>query len=234
MRVRALLLATLLAPLPALAWPADVYLDVEKGGEKFQRLGAVDWFEVEDPSIAQVEWLSSNELLVTGKALGRTLVLFYAQGTAAVWRIRVHEKGAQTQPASSSSALEAATKACPGLALDLKGPSSTVTARTEACRQALLAFFQTDAVRASDSGVNFELPALQAQLQAIQSALSRLGEKVTVKYSGAGLILEGATTPAGQRRLLWVVFRNTVGRVVIDDRLDVTDAGTFRPGTVSP
>jgi hypothetical protein len=232
--VRALWLAALLAPLAAHAWPADVYVDVEKGAEKFQRLGAVDWFEVENPSIAQVEWLSSNELLITGKAVGRTLVLLYAQGTTAVWRIRVHEKGAPPSPVVSAAALEAATKACPGLSTDPKGPSSTVTVRTEACRQALLGFFQTDAVRASDSEVNFALPPLQAQLQAIQSALSRIGEKVTVKYSGAGLILEGTSTPAGQRRLLWEVFRNTAGRVVLDDRMDVADAGTLRPGTVSP
>jgi hypothetical protein len=233
--VRALWLAALLAPLSARAWPADVYLDVEKGGEKFQRLGAVDWLEVEDPSIAQVEWLSSsNELLVTGKAVGRTLVLLYAQGTAAVWRIRVREKGAPPQPVASPSALEAASKACPGMTMDAKEPSSSVTVRNDACRQALLAFFQTDAVRASESGVSFELPALQAQLQAIQTALARVGEKVTAKYSGAGLILEGASTPAGQRRLLWEVFRNTVGRMVLDDRLDIPDAGTLRPGTVSP
>ena len=128
--MKAALFASLLVASAAGAWPVDNIIDVEPGGEKFQRLGAVDWFEVENPAIAQVEWLDSGELLVTGKAKGRT---------------RVGEK-----PAAPSA--DAAKRACPGLEV---GASITGSVKTEGCRKALLALLEADNWRAQDLDLTF-------------------------------------------------------------------------------
>ena len=53
-----------------------------------------------------------------------------------------------------------------------------------------------------------------------------------MSYHGAGLLLEGSTTPEGHRRALWELFRQSVGRVALEDRVTVQrppppeDAGT--------
>ena len=60
--------------------------------------------------------------------------------------------------------------------------------------------------------------------------LKELG--LEARYSGAGLVLQGKATPEDHRRALWELFRQSVGRVPLEDRvqLDVPesapDAGT--------
>ena len=85
------LLAALLSA-PAQAWPVDVVQDLELGKEKFVHLSSLDWFEVEDPKVATVEYLESGEILFTPLRPGRTLVLMYAEKKFAVWRLRVEGK----------------------------------------------------------------------------------------------------------------------------------------------
>lgn len=204
----------LLAAGAACAWPADVYVDLEAGAERFQRLSALDWVEVEDPSVATAEVLDSGELLLTGKSPGRTLLLLYAEGKVAVWRLRVAAKGAKPKVEPEGGALAAARTACPDLKVD--GSNLTVTIKDERCRQALLALFKTDAFSARDLELTFEVAALQAQLSALQ-----LGAQVEAQYAGAGLILKGKLPEKVYRRVLWQVFQRSVGRVALEDRVEL-------------
>jgi hypothetical protein len=41
------------------------------------------------------------------------------------------------------------------------------------------------------------------------------------RYSGAGVVLSGAATPEGHHRALWELFRRSVGRVPLEDRVEV-------------
>jgi hypothetical protein len=215
---RAACLAAFLCALPAAAWPVDIYVDVEKGSEKFQHLANVDWFEVEDPGIAEVEWLeSSNELLISGKTVGRTLVLLYSQGKAAVWRVRVGEKGAPAKASTPPAPLAAAKAACPGLTVGGEVALS-VNIKTDECRKALLALLETDAFRAGELALVFDVTMLQAQLQSIRAGLEQAGSKAEARYFGAGLLLEGTMTTPERKRALWAVFRHVVGRMALDDR----------------
>jgi hypothetical protein len=216
-----LLAALLLLPSRALAWPVDLVFSLESGSDRFHKLSAVEWVEVEDPSVATVEVLSgSNELLVTGKRPGRTLLLLYAEGKFAVWRLAVTAPGARASPEAAPELLATARKACPGLQVNEGTERSLVaTVKDAACRKALLALFQTDAWLARELELTFELPALQEQLTALTPVLKELG--LEARYSGAGIVLQGTATPTAHRRALWALFRQSVGRVPLDDRVKI-------------
>jgi hypothetical protein len=214
--------ALLCLPAAALAWPVDMRFSLESEGVRFHRLSAVDWVEVEDATIATAEVLTgSNELLLTGKRPGRTLLLLYAEGKFAVWQLSVAEPGARAAAgAASPERLAPARKACPGLeAKEAPERLLTVTVKDAACRAALLPLLQSEAWLARELELTFELPVLQAQLAAMEPRLKALG--LEARYSGAGLVLQGTATPEGHRRALWELFRQSVGRVALEDRVKV-------------
>jgi hypothetical protein len=227
-----LLTTLLLLPVQALAWPVDLVFSLESGAERFHKLTAVDWVEVEDPTVATVEVLpGSNELLITGKRPGRTLMLLYAEGKMGVWRLSVTAPGAKPTPEAAPEQLAAARQSCPGLQVSEGTERSlVVTVKDTACRKALLSLFQTEAWLARELEVTFELPALQEQLSGMNAALKELG--MEARYSGAGIVLQGTATPEGHRRALWELFRQSVGRVPLEDRVKIDvpeatpDAGT--------
>lgn len=234
------LASLMLVPTPALAWPVDQTLSVERGADRFHKLSVVDWVEVEDPSVATVEVLAgSNELLMTGLKPGRTLVLLYAEGKFAVWRLTVTEPGAKAVPDSPEVALAATRKACPGLRVQ-EGAERMLEApvKDSACRAALLELLKTDAFLARELELTFELAVLQEQLAEVSSAIKPLG--LEVRYSGAGVVLQGAGTPETHRKALWALFRLSAGRVPLEDRVKLpappaaSDAGTPEPVTPGP
>jgi hypothetical protein len=223
--------ALLLLPVSAQSWPVDQLFSVESGAERFHRLTAVDWVDVEDATVATVEVLpGSNELLVTGKRPGRTLLLLYAEGKFAVWRLTVTAPGARPMAEAAPEQLAAARKACPGLQVNEGAERALLaTVKDSACRKALLALFQTDAWLARELELTFELPMLQEQLAGLEPTLKALG--LEARYSGAGVVLQGSATPEAHRRALWALFRQSVGRVPLEDRVKLElpsapDAGT--------
>jgi hypothetical protein len=208
---------------PAAAWPVDWLHEVEPGAEKFVRLPQVDWFEVEDPSVASVEWLESGELFISGLKAGRTLVLLGSEGKVAAWRIRVGGK-----PLTDEASYLSAQKLCANFTpTPLDEVKLTVTVKDEACRKALLALFQTDVFEARHLELTFEGKVLQAQLSSVQEAARQIAKgRVTARYVGAGLVLEGSVSEVEHRKLLWEVLRRTLGRFALDDKLTVTQTGT--------
>ncbi|MBL8922123.1 MAG: hypothetical protein JNJ54_24955 [Myxococcaceae bacterium] len=226
--MRLVLTLTLIVATPALAWPVDWVHDVETGKERFVRLPRLDWAEVEDRKLAQVEWLAdSNELLLSGLKTGRTVVLLGAEGKVAAWRIRVGQK-----PMQDEKALQAAQKACPDLKLTpLEEVKLTVTVHVEPCRQALKALFQTDLVEARALELTWTQEMLQAQLKELQRAFEGVAKgRVNAKYVGAGLVLTGKVSEAEHRRLLWEVLQRSLGRFALDDQLEVTPSGSADAG----
>jgi hypothetical protein len=220
----------LLLPGIALAWPVDWMHDVEVHKEKFIRLPRLDWFEVEDPKVLQVEWLEgSGELLLTGREAGRTVVLLGADGKVAAWRVRVG-----TKPVTDEAAWKGAQRACPDFKpAPLEDVKLTVTVQDQACRQALTALFQTDAFEARHLELTFSSPVLQAQLKSLEEGLREVaGNRVSARYVGAGLVLEGQVSAEEHRKVMWALLRRTLGRFALDDRLVVStvpDAGPLTP-----
>ena len=232
------LVALLLCLLPprAAAWPVDLAMPLEVGKERFHKLTVVDWVEVEDPSIATAEiFQESKELMLTGVKPGRTLLLLYAEGKFAVWRLVVGAPGQPVEAEPVAAPLAAARKACPGLkATEGAERSLTAEVKDARCREALRAVLKTDAYLARELDLTFELALLQEQLATLSPALKPLG--LEASYRGAGLLLKGSTTPEGHRQALWELFRRSVGRVPLEDRVEVQrpappDAGTPPPPT---
>lgn len=229
-----LLAALLLLPVSARAWPVDQAFSVESGADRFHKLTAVEWVEVEDPAVATVEVLpESNELLMTGKSPGRTLLLLYAEGKFAVWRLTVTAPGARPVPEDAPELLAGARKACPGLQVT-EGAERTLlaTVKDTACRKALFALFQKDTWLARELELTFELAMLQEQLSELEPTLKELG--LEARYSGAGIILSGSATPESHRRALWALFRQSVGRVPLEDRVKVQTPSAPDAGTPPP
>jgi hypothetical protein len=204
----------------AAAWPVEKVVTLQGGKEQFERLTVVDWVDVEKPAVAEVEVLPSGELLLTGKqAGGETLLLLYAEGRMAVWRLRVEPVEADP----GAEAAEAAAKAaCPGLKLNPGAAEEALVARVkgEACRAALKALFEHDRYLGRQLSLEFEVPELQAQLRGMQQGMDAVTAPGTVKavYLGAGLKLTGQVTAAQKRAVLWQAFRHSVGRVALEDR----------------
>jgi hypothetical protein len=209
-----------------LAWPVNARLELAVGEEKFQKLTPDAWLEVEDPRVAEAELFETWEVMLTGKAPGSTLVLVHAEDKVMVWRVTVRAAGAAVQAAAApppEDPLAAARKAC-GEGMKVEGESLTATIRDERCRQALHALLQQDRFLARDLDLTFEVAPLQAQLRAVQQGISRTGAPVEAAYLGAGLLLKGRATAAQHRRILWEVFRASVGRIALEDRIEIEGA----------
>jgi len=225
-----LMLVVLAAPRAAFAWPVDVYVDLRPGEERFRRPSAVEWLEVEDPAIVTAELMESGEIFLTAKAPGRTLILLYAEGKMAVWRVRVgNAPPASPKPDALEAMVAPARKLCPGLKVEsgAEAPALTATVPDERCRQALLELFKQDGFAAKDLSLTFELAALQAQLTSLQAGFAASApRKVQSRYLGAGLILEGQVSAREHRKVLWEIFKRIVGRPAVSDQLELTDTGT--------
>lgn len=210
--------ALALGPTCALAWPVDWGHEVGVGKEKFLKLPKVDWFEVDDPTVLSAEWFEgSNELVLSGLKAGRALVLLGADGKVAAWSVRVG-----VPPKVDEAVHEAARKACqafrPAPAEDVK---LTVTVQNEACASALRALFQTDQYEARGVELEFEGGVLQAQLAALQAAFAKVSPRLTARYVGAGLVVEGSVSAKEHRAMLWAILRHGLGRFALDDRCEV-------------
>ncbi|QDF02833.1 pilus assembly protein N-terminal domain-containing protein [Myxococcus xanthus] len=227
-------LLALLVPTLARAWPVDLVVPLEPGKERFHKLDTVDWVQVADASVADAELLpGSNELLLTGQKAGRTLLLLYAGGRFAVWRLTV---GAPP-PEDPAPRLAAARKACPDLnATSGAERSLSASVKDSACRLALLELLKTDAFVARELELTFELPVLQEQLTSLGEGLKPLG--LEARYSGAGVVVSGAGSPEVHRKALWELFHRSVGRVPLDDQIqevkppEPSDAGA--PDAATP
>ncbi|WP_338869991.1 hypothetical protein [Myxococcus stipitatus] len=210
-------LLAFLVPAVAGAWPVDLVLPLEAGKDRFQKLAALEWVEVEDPSVASAEALpGSNELLLTGHKEGRTLLLLYAEGRFAVWRLTVGSPPSEDVAPRMASA----RKVCP----DLKATQGAekllaATVKDAACRAALLEVLRSDAYVARELELTFDVPALQDQLTSMSAALKPLG--LEARYSGAGLVMSGEASREDWHKALWELFRRSVGRVPLEDRVEV-------------
>lgn len=212
----------------AAAWPVDTTRELEVDKPVLLPLGGLEWFDVEDSSVVTVERLPAGDLLLLGTKPGRSLVLLYGDGKMAVWQVRV-----ATKPVTDVAATEAAKKACPGLVLRPDDePQLVAKVADEQCRAALLALLKTDGFSAGKLELTFELGALQSQLKALNSAFTvATRSALKTRYVGAGFELSGTLTAEEHRRVLWALFRTSVGRVALTDKVDIvaTDGGASAP-----
>ncbi|MBX7113033.1 MAG: hypothetical protein K1X64_01770 [Myxococcaceae bacterium] len=210
-----------LCAAPSWAWPVDQVRDVDVGTPALIPLGGLDWFEVEDASVLTAQRMPAGELMLMGAKPGRSLLLLYGDGKMAVWQVRVASK-----PLADGALLEAAKKVCPKLKATPDEETQLVTPiADEKCRAALLSLFKTDSYVAGKMELVFELAALQSQLKALNEAFAGVTKApLRTRYLGAGLELSGQLSVSEHKKVLWALFRASVGRVALNDQIELPEA----------
>lgn len=218
---------SLLFASSALAWPVDFSVSVQLDEPYMHRLSTVDWIAIEDPELADAEILPSGDLLITPKKAGVTHLMLSSNAKFAVWRVYVGGVREQLEPTAEQRA--ALMKSCPKSRVE---DGSFVAVVLDAkCREALLKVLETDAFRPRDLEINYAIPALQAQLAAMSAAVKKeLGRELTLEYRGAGLLARGKLTRAEHRKLLWILFRNSAGRIALEDRVEIVEPKPVQDG----
>ncbi|MCL2626786.1 MAG: hypothetical protein FWD46_08240 [Cystobacterineae bacterium] len=231
------LLVLWVLPLMSWAWPVDMEFVLEKGQNRFVKLAAAEWLEVDDASVATAELFETQEILLEGKKPGVALVLVYAEGKMGIWRVRVEEPPLPPLPSPNTLAKKKAAaplpipevekearQACPKLNFQKdKLPKIAGDVDTEACRQALLFLLMQPGWLGRELELVFEGSVLAAQLTAMQKAMDEsLGKgKLKLRYVGATLEMVGKLSPKEYRKALWGVFFQSAGRIALDDSIQV-------------
>ncbi len=190
-----LLAALLLLPVSARAWPVDQVFSVESGADRFHKLTAVEWVEVEDPSVATVEVLpGSNELLITGQAPGAHAPAALRRGE--VRRVAADRDGAgrPAVPEAAPELLAAARKACPGLQVT-EGRRALAVGHGEGHRvpQGAAGALPDGHLAGARAGAHLRAADAPGAALRAGAALKELG--LEARYSGAGIVLQGTATP---------------------------------------
>lgn len=216
---RLLAMLAVLAPLAAWATPPHAIVEVKPGATTFVRLYEVSAIASEDPSIATVERLPSQELLITGKKAGTTELAALCSGKIVGIRVHVRPQGAPPL-SDGQQELDAALKACPVHQLVGEGKDQELGASptTSGCRAALVALFDTDRFTMKQITVNFDETSLQAQIVELGQAVKAAGlTGISLHYQGATLVLSGTVTSAEAGKLAVALYTHAVGGLPIDD-----------------
>lgn len=227
--MRLLAAAALFTSTVALAWPVEKVIELEAGKDTIVRIGNAEWFDLDDPKVATAEALDSgDEMLLTGKAPGRALLMVYAEGKPIVYSLRVGKADAK----AAQAALQPALKACPKLAYKpAEYEKLTGDVPDVKCRAALLEALKSDPVEAKEVALVFDATVLAAQLTEIKTALTAAKNPLAVHYEGATLVLEGKGELPQLKRALWESFKHSACRIALDNRAEVSappDGGTAK------
>jgi hypothetical protein len=218
--MRLLAAAAWLVSTAALAWPVEKVIELEPGKDTIVKIGNAEWFEIDEPKIATGESLDSgDEMLLTGKAPGRALLMVYAEGKPIVYALHVGKSDAK----AAQSALQSALKACPKLAYKATEYEKLVGDVPDVkCRTALLDALKTDVVEAKETALVFDPTVLAAQLSEIKAAIAAAKNPLALHYEGATLVVEGKAELAQLKRALWEAFKHSACRIALDNRAELS------------
>lgn len=217
-------------PAQSLGRPAAANIAAAVGTEQFLKIAARE-VVIDNPSIATAELLPSKELLISTKAPGRALIYVVGEGVVNALRLRVHAPG-DRPPARNATEDQkrAAKKSCPSYKEEPgpRGPDLSVDVVPGTCRAALLSLFDADDLLTPHVEVLHTPESLREQLDAILSAIRKLGldKSVTAAYLGITLRLRGKVTAAQRLSLLSLFYDHSVGKSLFEDELEIVpDAG---------
>lgn len=227
---RLLLGSLLLVAGAARALPVDRTLELSLSDPKFLRQSYVEAFEVDPPDLADAEQMPSMEILVTPKRAGEGLLYLYENGCLEVFRLVVTDPKAPPADAATPSKAKlgglwkAAEAVCPEVEDHFVEGEHFLHAQIPdgICRAALLDLLAAAPYTAGHLRLVFSIPALQAQLGAMQAQLARAGgfEGVQLLYAGASLVMKGKVKAETRHRALKAIWPVTVGRLNVEDDTD--------------
>lgn len=237
------LMAVLVLPAVIHARPITKVLEMEAGTEEFFHSG-LKAVGSDNPSVATVELLPSQEVLVTAVRPGRALIYLVGETRLEVVRLGVIAQGVKAAPLRArEEQRSAARRAC--LGWKEEGPENerfvTAIVSTAACRAALRDLMAADEYSTARMALSFSPETLLDQLMAIRKALAEKKlDEIQVAYSGLTLILKGSATAEQKLELMKLLYDGVLGPVLFEDETASIApprqerAGAFEPAQAQP
>lgn len=206
------------------ALPVKSHLDLKPGAVFFVK-GYSQAREARsaDPSVATAELLPAGELLLTAVKPGWTIATVVTKVTVDTVLVRVcPAEGCGPRPSLDLSPISPACGLFTEVKSDVPGltPAFHVEVKSAACWRAL-----QRALLAEDGDheaprltYTFTPEALQAQAAALAEAVRPLAPGLSLKMSGAEVVVEGKASPAERSDALVAIARVALGNVYVDDR----------------
>ena len=208
----------------AAAVPPDKQVRMEPGGDGFERGYQGDWTATSmEPEVVQARAFATREVHLTAGQAGSCLVLLHNQylRQVLVWRVRVGEKPAAPDPGPVKKACGCDAGQRP---LDCRLTSA-------ACLDALRAYLADSDLTSAQLRLTYTVPGLQAKARHLDARIKAAGfAGIEVGLVGTNVRLRGRVADVqAWRRLVVLVFEGFVGRLILDDQLQVggdPDGGT--------
>ena len=213
-------LFALALPCTGRAVPPDRVVVMGPGSDRFVKGLPGKWQAYSmDPEVVVPQAFDTAEVHMVAKKAGVTLVLLVIQaiGQVIVWNVRVSAE-TNPRPKPQTASLQGPCNCGHGGGYPLK-----CTVASKACVTALRAFLVDSDLTASDLRLTYTVEGLQAVLLEMDGRLKVAGfEGVSVAFSGVNLRLAGSLPDrATRRKLIAAVYAGMVGRMLLDDRLQV-------------
>lgn len=200
----------------ARALPPDRVVFLEIGGDTFEKGPEGSWVATStDAKVVEAKYFPAAEVHLLAKAEGTVLVVLTNRviGQAKFWEVRVgKEKPARPDPAVLKDAC-----GCHKYPLECQVKNSK-------CLEALRRFVKGTDLTTDDLRLTYNVEGLQALLKDLLPRLEQGGFKDTkLAFLGANLRIQGAVeNEAAWRRLLVCIYRGMLGRLVIEDRVQIS------------
>lgn len=221
-------LALSFLPLDALAVPPHAVVVLAEGDDTIlPRPPGAEWTAtLEGPALVDFEILEANEVFFQARKTGITHLLWQNRSlpSVQVWEIRVGTGAKEPRPIEVPAAAAACCqKTGDGLLeCQISGESCLGPAGE------LLTHPELDPGKAQ---VRYTPAGLQALLARMEKALHEAGlSGVRLAFHGAVLVVQGeVANEDSRRRVLMVLYRNMIGKLLVEDRLRLPQSGEKAP-----
>ncbi len=210
--------------LPAAAVPPNKIVRLQAGQDRFEQGYNGDWIATSlDPDMLTAQAFDTAEVHLDSKGAGRCEVLLTNRilRQVAVWRVEMDAALPEPDPAPVK-------KAC---GCDPASRPLTCRLSSGPCIDALRAYLTTAEVTADQLRLTYTVEGLQAHLRYLGDRLKAAGfEGIEVAFVGTNLRLRGRVADwETWSKLQVLVYREFVGRVLLDDQLVVGEAADGGP-----
>lgn len=221
------LLVLWLAPLAAWGVPPQAVVALAPGDDTILPRPSGGWTAtLEGPPVAELSVLEADEVFFHALQEGTALLLWQNRELRAVqvWEIRVAARPAEPRPIAVPPAAAGCCRKAEGdlLECQLDGPG---------CLALLAELLSHPELDPGKVQVRYTVPGLQALLVRLEKALQQAGlGGVRLAFRGATLQLTGEVADeAARRRALIVLYRNMLGKLLVEDELRLSQGSEKKP-----
>ncbi|NMB76310.1 MAG: hypothetical protein GYA21_14410 [Myxococcales bacterium] len=220
------LLLALISPA-AMAVPPHAVVALTPGDDVILPRPRGEWTAtLEGPAVVEFSVLETDEVFFHAREAGGALLLWQNRvlRAAQVWEIRVVAHPIEAKPVAIPPAAAGCCRKTEDDVLDCQvdGPS---------CLAALADFLSHPELDPGKVQVRYTVAGLQAQLLRLEQALREAGlAGIRLAFRGATLSLTGEVADeAARRRVLLILYRGMVGKLLVEDGLQLSQAIEKKP-----